>query len=141
LAFHRFGRPKHVDGAVHADLGGLHGVMPIVNRRGRTGEIVNFVDLDIKREVTSCRLSSKRGMIAQWATFDLVPVKKLSTQKDVVALSEQSVAQMGTQETGADGDQNSFYVTSSASRSKTSAPARTTLDSRYTEQLLREDGS
>jgi hypothetical protein len=47
---HAFGEPQHVDGAVHAGFGGLHGVMLIVNWRGRTGEIVNFVNLDIERE-------------------------------------------------------------------------------------------
>ena len=44
------GQTQHVDGAVHARLGGLYRVVLIMDRRGRAGQIVDFVHLDIKRE-------------------------------------------------------------------------------------------
>ena len=44
------GEPEHVDGAVHARLGGLHGVVLVVHGRRRAGEIVDLVDLDIERK-------------------------------------------------------------------------------------------
>ena len=44
------GQAQHVDGAVHAGLGRLHRVVLVVDRRGRAGEVVDLVDLDIERE-------------------------------------------------------------------------------------------
>jgi hypothetical protein len=44
------GQAKHVDRAHHAGLRRLNGVTLIVNRRSRTGEIVDLVDLHIERE-------------------------------------------------------------------------------------------
>ena len=49
-AFQPFGKAQHVDGAVHAGLGGLHRIALIVDRRGRAGQIVDLVDLDIERK-------------------------------------------------------------------------------------------
>ena len=50
------GQPQHVDRADDAGLGRLHGIELIMDRRGRTGEIVDLVDLDIER---------KRDVVAQ----------------------------------------------------------------------------
>ena len=41
---------QHVDGAMHAGLGGLHRVVLVVDRRGRAGEVVDLVDFHIQRE-------------------------------------------------------------------------------------------
>jgi hypothetical protein len=35
---------------MHIDLGGLHRIVLIMNRRGRAGEIVDFIDFQVKRE-------------------------------------------------------------------------------------------
>jgi hypothetical protein len=119
FGLHAFGQPKHVDGAVHAGLGGLHGVMLIVNRRGRTGEIVNFVDLDIERESHVVPHQLEARMIAQMGDVQFGSGEEIVDAKDVVALGDQSVAQMGTQETRATGDQNSFHVASSRIKART----------------------
>ena len=50
LAPHALGEAQHVDGAVHAGLGRLHRVVLVVDRRGRAGEVVDLVDLDVERE-------------------------------------------------------------------------------------------
>ena len=47
---HALGQAQHVDRAVHAGLGRLHRIALVVNRRRRTGEIVDLVDLDIERK-------------------------------------------------------------------------------------------
>jgi hypothetical protein len=65
LGPHPLGQAQHVDGAVHAGLGRLHRVELVVDRRGRAGEVVDLVDLDIEREVTSWRISSKCGIAEQ----------------------------------------------------------------------------
>ena len=44
------GEAQHVDRANDAGLGRLHRIELIVNRRSRTGEVVDFVDLDKERE-------------------------------------------------------------------------------------------
>ena len=41
---------EHVDGAVHAGLGRLHGIVLVVNGGGGAREIVDLIDLDIERE-------------------------------------------------------------------------------------------
>ena len=42
--------PEHVDRAVDAGLHGLHRIALIVDRRRRTGEVVDLVALDVQRE-------------------------------------------------------------------------------------------
>ena len=44
------GQPEHVDRAVHAGLGRLHRIELVVDRRGRAGEVVDLVDLDVERK-------------------------------------------------------------------------------------------
>jgi hypothetical protein len=39
---------EHVDRSVHAGLGRLHGIELVVNRRGRAGEVVDLVNLNIQ---------------------------------------------------------------------------------------------
>ena len=43
-----FGQAQHIDRAVDIDLGGLHRIILIVNRRSRTGQVINFVHFQIK---------------------------------------------------------------------------------------------
>ena len=62
-AFQAFGKAKQVDRAVHRRFGGLYRIMLIVNWRCGTGEIVDFIDLDVQRKVTSWRMNSKRGFV------------------------------------------------------------------------------
>src|SRR4029077_18474020 len=50
LGARTLGQAEHIDGAVHAGLGRLHRIVLVVNRRGRTSEVVDLVDLDIERE-------------------------------------------------------------------------------------------
>ena len=47
---HPLGEAQHVDGAMHAGLGGLHRIVLIVDGRSRAGEIVDAAHLQIERE-------------------------------------------------------------------------------------------
>ena len=75
------GQPEHVDRAVHAGLGRLHRVVLVVDRRGRAGEVVDLVDLDVERkgDVVAQQLERAGGR-AGARCCGARPVKKLSTQ-------------------------------------------------------------
>ena len=49
-AFQPLGEAEHVDRAVHRCLHRLDRVVLVMDRRSRTGEVVDLVDLDIERE-------------------------------------------------------------------------------------------
>ena len=44
------GEAQHVDGAMNGGLRGLNRIVLVLDRRGRAGEIVDFVDFDEQRE-------------------------------------------------------------------------------------------
>ena len=44
------GKAQHIDGAKHARFRRLHGIMLIMDGRGCTGEIIDFVYLNIERK-------------------------------------------------------------------------------------------
>ena len=48
--FRRLARPRHVDRAMHVDLGGLDRIVLVVNRRRRAGEVEDLVHLDVERK-------------------------------------------------------------------------------------------
>ena len=50
FGFQPLGQTQHVNRAVHRDLGRLHWIELVVDRRRWAGQIVDLVDLDIKRE-------------------------------------------------------------------------------------------
>jgi hypothetical protein len=63
LGARALGQAQHVDGAMHASFGRLHGIVLAVDRRGRAGKVVDLVDLDIERErhVVAHQLEARIG--------------------------------------------------------------------------------
>ena len=47
---HALGQAENVNGTVHASLGGLHGVVLVMDGRGGASEIVDFIHLNINRK-------------------------------------------------------------------------------------------
>ena len=45
-----FCKAQHIDGAKHAGLGRLHRIFLIIDGAGRAGQVINLINLDIKRE-------------------------------------------------------------------------------------------
>ena len=45
-----FCKAQHIDRAMHRRLGRLHWIVLVMDWRGRTGEIVDLIDLDEERE-------------------------------------------------------------------------------------------
>ena len=86
-AFQPLGEAKHVDRAVHARLGGLHGVVLIVNWRGGTGEVIDFVDLDEERHRYVVPQELEARFVAQMFDIALGPGEQIVGAQDVVALA------------------------------------------------------
>jgi hypothetical protein len=65
LGLHPLGQAQHVDGAVDAGLGRLHGVELVMHRAGRAGQVVDLVDLDIERHghVVTQQLEARVGQV------------------------------------------------------------------------------
>src|SRR5262249_4946109 len=96
------------DGAVHAGLGRLHGIALVVNGRGRAGEVVDFVHLDIKRKRDVVAQELKTGTPNQVIDIPLGTREEIVEAYNVMAGVQQAIAKMGSKKTGAPGDQNRF---------------------------------
>ena len=101
LGFDALREPQHVDRAVHAGLERLHRIELIVNRRGRAGQIVDFVDLDIKthRDVVAHDFEARVGqeMLDVLASAGIIIVDA----KNLVAFGQKPLAKMRANETRA----------------------------------------
>ena len=84
-----------------AGLGRLHRVVLVMHRRGRAGQIVDLVDLDVERErhVVPDELEARMAIRCIMCCF--VPVNRLSTHSPhPVAVLQQSVDEMRAQKAG-----------------------------------------
>ena len=100
------GEPKHVDRAVDGRLGRLHRVVLVVDRRRGTGEVVDLVDFDMqrKRHVVADELEPRIGVQVVHVPFSAR--EQIVDAQHLVPETEQAVAQMGTEEAGAAGDED-----------------------------------
>jgi hypothetical protein len=93
-ALQPFGKAKHIDGPMNARFRRLYRVMLVVNRGRRAGEIVNFIDLEIKREgdVMSKQLEA-------WVTDEMLDIALASREEvveadDFMPVGEKPVAEV-----------------------------------------------
>jgi len=88
LCLHPLGKAEHVDRPEDAGLGRLHGIELVVDRRGRTGEVVDLVDFDIEREadIVSHRLEVR--IAEKMRDVILAPGKVVVDAEHVVPLFE-----------------------------------------------------
>ena len=108
LAFEPFGKPEDIDGAMNGGLCRLDRVMLIMNRRGGTGQIVDFIDLHIERKRHIMPHELEARVIVKLVDIALGTGKEIVGTKNFVPLLEQSVDQMRTDETGAAGNQDAL---------------------------------
>ena len=86
-----FSQSQHVDRAMYTGLGCLYRIRLVVNRRRRTGQVVDLIHLDIKRKGDimanqfEIRETEKMGYVA------FVAGKKVIQTNNVIALFDQSV--------------------------------------------------
>jgi hypothetical protein len=80
---------------MNVHLGGLNGVVLIVNRRRRTRQIVDLIDLHIKRKGNVVAKEFKIGIPHQMGDISLGPRIEIVDAKDIVAIFEETVAKTG----------------------------------------------
>jgi hypothetical protein len=97
LGLQSFRQPQHVDGPVNVHLGGLNRVVLIVNGRSRTRQIVNLIDLHIKRKGNVVTKEFKIGISDQMSDISLGPRIEIVHTEDIVSILEETLAEMGTQ--------------------------------------------
>jgi hypothetical protein len=91
---HALGQTEHVDGAVHAGLGGLHRIVLIMNRRCRAGKIVDLIDLEIDRERHVVADKFEMLVIEQVLDIGARSGEKIVEAQNVGALIEQAFAKV-----------------------------------------------
>ena len=84
--------------------------MLVVDRRGRAGEIVDLVDLDVERErdIVAHQLEARMGQ--QMLDVVLAAGEEVVDADDVVAFRNQAIAKVRTEEPGAAGDENRLAI-------------------------------
>ena len=102
------GQPQHVDRADHTGLGRLHWVELIVHRRGRAGEIVYLVDLDIERKRHIVAHQLEIGMVQQARDIGASASEEIVDAEHMVALLDDPGTQVRADEAGAASDQNAL---------------------------------
>jgi hypothetical protein len=108
LGLHPLGQAEHVDGAVHAGLGGLHRVELIVDRGCRAGQVVDLVDLDIERKGHVVAHQLEVRAFQQMGDVVLGPGEEVVETNHVVAFGEQTLAEVAAEEAGAAGNEDTF---------------------------------
>ena len=100
LRLEAFGQAQHVDGAVDGGFRRLHRIMLVMDRRRRTGEIVDLINLDIEREahIVAHELEARMGV--QVIDIALGAGEQIVDAQHFVALIEQPVGQVRSQEAG-----------------------------------------
>ena len=98
---------QHIDRAVDRGLGGLYGVVLVMDRARRAREVIDLVHLEVqgKRHVVTDEL--KPVVIKQVADVVLGASEEVVDADDLVALTQQPVTQVGAQKPGAAGHHNS----------------------------------
>jgi hypothetical protein len=100
LGLEPFRQPQHVDGTVNVHLGGLNRVVLIVDRRRRTSQVVDLIDLHIKRKGNVVANEFKIRIPYQRSDISLGPRIEIVDTEDIVSILEETLAEMGAQEPG-----------------------------------------
>jgi hypothetical protein len=88
------------------DLGRLDRIVLVMDRRGGTGEIINFIHLDVQGKGDVVAEEFKIGILLEVDDIVLDPCIKIVHAKDIIALFYEMLAEMGTEKTGPPGDQD-----------------------------------
>jgi hypothetical protein len=94
---------------VDAGLGRLHGIVLVVDRAGRAGEVVDLVHLDVEREGHVVTNQLEQRVAHQVGDVALGAGEEIVDAEHVMAISQQSIAQVRAQEAGAAGNENLLH--------------------------------
>src|SRR5690606_3347860 len=103
---HALRQPKTIDRTHHRGLRGLDRVK-LVMRRGRgTGQIVDLVDVELEWVDHVVPHEFETRVSEQVLDVDFSASEKVVDRHDVMAISQQTIAQMRAEEPGAAGNEN-----------------------------------
>ena len=102
------GQPEHVDRAVDAGFDRLDRVALVMNRRGGTRQIIDFIDLKVERKGHIVADQFEFRVVQQMADVPLAAGVEIIDADHVVAFFEQPFAEMGAEKAAAAGHQNGF---------------------------------
>src|SRR5579862_2862669 len=122
LGLHPLRQAQHVDRAGHAGLGRLDRIELVVHRRGRAGEVVDLVHLDIEREAHVVAQRLEIRIVEEGGDVVLAAGEVVVDAEHVVPGGDQLLAEMGAEEPGPAGDENAL-----AGQAHAAAPPATAL--------------
>ena len=120
----RLARPSMLMAPCTRRLGRLHRIVLVVDRRGRAGEIVDLVDLDIEREGHVVAHELEARMAEQVLDIALGAGEQVVDAEHLMALAEQPVAQVRAEEAGAAGHQDALAAVVEARHGYSAAVSR-----------------
>src|SRR5262245_55080536 len=107
FCFQTLCKAQHIDRAMNAGLGRLHRIPLVMNRRCGTSEVVDFVDLDIKRECDIVAHQLEKLVIEKMFDIFASAGKKIIDAQNICAFREQPLTKMRAEKTRPTGHQNS----------------------------------
>ncbi len=93
---------------MHGCLRGLHGIVLVVNRRGRAGEVVDLVHFDIEREGHVMAQELEPRITVQVIDVPLRPGEKVVHANDVVTFRQEGIDQVRADESCATRNENAL---------------------------------
>ena len=109
LGLDPLGQTEGVDGPHDARLDGLDGVVLVMDGRGRTGEVVDLVDLQVDGVDDVVADELEAPMPQEVAYVVLAAREEVVEAQDVVTFRDQAVAQMGAEKTGPPRDEDPLH--------------------------------
>ena len=83
---------------MHTGFGGLYWVVLIVHWRGGTGQVVDAINLNVKRKCDVMSHQFKARMLQQVLHIALASREKIVDAEHINAVLDQSIAQVGAKE-------------------------------------------
>jgi hypothetical protein len=99
------GQSETIDRPDHGGLHGLDGVILVVRGRSRTGEVIDAVDLELKRVDDIMTNELEAGIVNKMLDVRLATGEEIIKADHFVPLLDQTVAEVGTKESGSAGDE------------------------------------
>jgi len=103
---HSFCKPQTIDGPEHGGLHRLDGVVLVVRRGRRAGQIINPINLKLKGIDHIVADKFESGISHEMLDVRLATGEKVIQTNDIISLFDESVAEMGAEKPGSSGNQD-----------------------------------
>ena len=134
--FHPLRQPQHVDRAMDAGLDRLDGIVLVVERRRRAGQIEDLIHLQIKREATSCRITSKCGLSEQMKNIITGSGEAIIHTDDFIASRKKPLTQVRPEKPCATRYEDAFTCTHVCQIAPFYGKGGGTLEAQYTMKIF-----